>query len=48
MKKKYKRISVRLDPDLYNQIEKKATESYLKIASYPRQLIKQELKNNMN
>ena len=45
-KKEFKRINVRLDPDLYNQIEKKAAESYLKIATYTRQLIQQALKNN--
>jgi predicted HicB family RNase H-like nuclease len=45
-KKESKRINVRLDPDLYNQIEKKAAESYLKIATYTRQLIQHALKNN--
>lgn len=45
-KKDYKRINMRVDPALYNQIEKKAAESYLKIATYTRQLIQQVLKNN--
>jgi len=45
-KKEFKRINVRLDTDLYNQIERKAAESYLKIATYTRQLIRQALKNN--
>lgn len=47
-KQESKRINVRLDPDLYNQIEKLAAESYLKIATYTRQLIQQALKNNSN
>jgi predicted HicB family RNase H-like nuclease len=46
-KKESKRINVRLDPDLYNQIEMKAAESYLRIATYTRQLIQQALKNNL-
>lgn len=45
-KKEFKRINMRVDPDLYNQIEKKAAESYLKITTYTRQLIQQALKNN--
>jgi predicted DNA binding CopG/RHH family protein len=45
-KKEFKRINMRVDPDLYNQIEKKAAESFLKIATYTRQLIQQALKNN--
>jgi hypothetical protein len=39
-------INIRVDPALNNQIEKKAAESFLKIATYTRQLIKQALKNN--
>jgi len=45
-KKDFRRINVRVDPALYNQIEKKAAESYLKTATYTRQLIQQALKNN--
>ncbi len=45
-KKESKRINMRMDPDLYTQIEKKAAESYLKITTYTRQLIQQALKNN--
>jgi len=45
-KKEFKRINIWVDPALYNQIEKKASESYLKIATYTRQLIQQALKNN--
>jgi len=45
-KKKFRRINVRVDPALYNQIEKKAAESYLRIATFTRQLIQQALKNN--
>ena len=45
-KREYKRINMRVDTSLYNQIEKKAAESYLKIATYTRQLIQQALKNN--
>ena len=45
-KKDFRRINVRVDPALYNQIEKKAAESYLRIATFTRQLIQQALKNN--
>lgn len=44
--KEFKRINLRVDLSLYNQIERKAAESYLKIATYSRQLIQQALKNN--
>jgi predicted DNA binding CopG/RHH family protein len=44
--KEFKRINLRVDLPLYNQIEKRASESYLKIATYTRQLIQQALKNN--
>lgn len=47
-KKEFKRINLRVDPALYNQIEKDAAESYLKIATYTRQLIQQAIKNNIN
>lgn len=46
MKKELKRINLWVDLALYNQIEKKAEESFLKIATYTRQLIQQALKNN--
>ncbi|HLN20924.1 MAG TPA: hypothetical protein VK213_07530 [Bacteroidales bacterium] len=45
-KKDLKRINLRVEPALFNQIEKKAAESYLKIATYTRQLIQQAMKNN--
>jgi len=44
-KREFKRINLRVDSALYNQIEKNAAESYLKIATYTRQLIQQALKN---
>jgi len=43
----YKRINLRVDPALYKQIEKNAADSYLKVATYTRQLIRQTLKNNL-
>ena len=46
-KKEFKRINVRLDPDLYNQIEQNAAESYLRIATYTRQLIQQAINNTI-
>lgn len=45
-KKDFKRINLWVDSDLYNQIKKNAEESYLRIGTYTRQLIKQTLKNN--
>lgn len=45
-KREFIRINVRLDPDLYKQIEMKAAESYLKIATYTRQLIQQTINNS--
>lgn len=47
MKKKFRRINVWVDPTLYDQIRKKAEESYLKIATFTRQLIQQAMKNNL-
>jgi len=46
-KRDYKRINLRVDPALYKQIEKNAADSYLKVATYTRQLIRQALKNNL-
>ncbi len=46
-KKEFRRINVRVDPALYNQIEKNAAESYLKVATYTRQLIQQAINNNI-
>jgi hypothetical protein len=48
MKKELKRINLWVDPTLYNQIEKNAAESYLKIATFTRQLIQHAMKNNTN
>ena len=48
MKKELKRINLWVDPALYNQIEMKAAESYLKVATFSRQLIQQAMKNNIN
>jgi hypothetical protein len=45
--KDFRRISMRVDPVLYNQIKKKADESYLRVATYARQLIQQAMKNNI-
>lgn len=47
-KKEFRRINLRVDPALYNQLEKNASEKYLKISTYTRQLIQQSLKNNFN
>ncbi|MGA2408556.1 MAG: hypothetical protein ABSF81_17665 [Bacteroidales bacterium] len=46
-KKEFKRINLRVDSSLYNQIKKKADDSYLRIGTYTRQLIQQALKNNI-
>ncbi len=46
-KRDFKRINLRVDPALYNQIEKNAAESYLRVATYTRQLIQQALKNSI-
>ena len=43
-KKDFKRINLWVDPVLYNQIKKKADESYLRVATYTRQLIHQVMK----
>lgn len=48
MKKNQKRINIWVNPTLYDQIRKKADESYLKIATFTRQLIQQAMKNNLN
>lgn len=45
-KKDFKRISIWADPVLYLQIKEQADKSYLRIATYTRQLIQQALKNN--
>jgi len=45
-KREFKRINMRVDLALYNQIEKNAAESYLKVATYTRQLIQQAINNN--
>ena len=45
-KKQFKRINIWVDPTLYDQISIKAAESYLRIATYVRQLIQQAMKNN--
>jgi len=45
-KKDFKRINLWVDPVLYNQIKKKADESYLRVATYTRQLIQHAMKNN--
>jgi len=46
-KKEFKRINLRVDPALYSQIEKNATDLYLKVATYARQLIQQAINNSM-
>jgi hypothetical protein len=46
--KDFKRINIWVDPTLYDQIKKKADESYLKIATFTRQFIQQAMKNNYN
>lgn len=43
--KDFKRINIWVDPTLYDQIRKKAEGSYLKIATYTRQLIQQAMKD---
>lgn len=45
-RKDYRRINIWVDSTLYEQISKKAEESYLKIATFTRQLLQQALKNN--
>ncbi len=45
-KKRVKRVNLWLDEELYTQIKGKADESFLKIATYTRQLIQQAMKNN--
>ncbi len=45
-RKDFRRINIWVDSTLYEQISKKAEESYLKIATYARQLIQQAFKNN--
>jgi hypothetical protein len=46
-KKESKRINIWVDPILYDLLKIKADESYLKIATYTRQLIQQAIKNNI-
>ena len=43
--KDFKRINIWVDTILYEQIRKGAEESYLKVATYTRQLIQQAMKN---
>ncbi len=43
-----KRINLRVDPALYNQLEKNAAAKYLKVATYTRQLIQQAINNTIN
>ncbi|MBN1186498.1 MAG: hypothetical protein JXB49_29755 [Bacteroidales bacterium] len=43
--KNFKRINIWVDPSLYDQIRKKAEESYLKIATYTRQIIQKAMKD---
>ena len=45
-RKDFRRINIWVDSTLYEQISKKAEESYLKIATFTRQLIQQTMKNN--
>jgi hypothetical protein len=45
--KEFKRINMRVDLALYNQIEKNAAEQYLKVATYTRQLIQLAINNNI-
>lgn len=45
-KKEFRRINLRVDPALYNQLEKNASEKYLKVATYTRQLIQHALNNH--
>ena len=47
-KKEFKRISVRVDPALYNQVKELADKSYLRIATFTRQLIQKSIKNDSN
>jgi hypothetical protein len=42
-KKEFKRINLWVDPTLYNLIKKKADDSYLRIATFTRQLIQQAI-----
>ena len=47
IKKEFRRINLRVDPALYNQLEKNAEEKYLKVATYTRQLIQQAINNRI-
>jgi len=48
IKKEFRRINLRVDAALYNQLEKNAEEKYLKVATYTRQLIQQAINNRIN
>lgn len=41
-----KRINIWVDFTLYNQIKRRAEDSYLKVGTYTRQLIQTAMKNN--
>ena len=43
----FKRINIWADPALYQQLKEQADKSFLKIATYTRQLIQQAIKNNI-
>lgn len=45
-RKDFRRINIWVDSTLYEQISKKAEKSYLKIATFTRQLLQQAIKNN--
>ncbi len=44
--KDFKRINLWVSSDLYNQIKKRAEDSYLRVGTFTRQLIEQVVKNN--
>jgi hypothetical protein len=47
-KKEFRRINLRVDPALYNQIKELADNSYLRISTFTRQLIQKSIKNYSN
>lgn len=45
-KKDFKRINIWVDPVLYQHLKEQADKSFLKIATFTRQLIQKAMKNN--
>jgi len=45
--KRFKRISLWVNHDLYDEIKRNADASFLRVSTFLRQLIQQTLKNNI-